>query len=54
MHLSDNDFKNLSQECSGDLEKQKGVYSYEYMDSFKKFFDNKLSDRCEFFSSLKD
>ena len=24
------------------------------MDSFKKFFDNKLSDRCEFFSSLKD
>ena len=56
-NLSDNDFKNLSQECSGDLlelEKQKGVYSYEYMDSFKKFFDNKLSDRCEFFSSLKD
>ena len=56
-NLSDNDFKNLSQECSGDLlelEKQKGVYSYEYMDSFKKFFDNRLSDRCEFFSSLKD
>ena len=24
------------------------------MDSFKKFFDKKLPDRCEFFSSLKD
>ena len=24
------------------------------MDSFKKFFDDKLPDRCEFFSSLKD
>ena len=24
------------------------------MDSFKKFFDDNLPDRCEFFSSLKD
>ena len=24
------------------------------MDSFKHFFDNKLPDRCEIFSSLKD
>ena len=27
----------------------KGVYSYEYMDSFEKFFG-----RCDFSSSLKD
>ena len=27
---------------------------YEYMDSFKKFFQDKLSDICKFFSSLKD
>ena len=36
------------------LVKQKGVYPYEYMDSFKKFSEDKLPDRCEFFSSLKD
>ena len=24
------------------------------MDSFKKFFDDKLPDSCEFFSSVKD
>ena len=34
--------------------KQKGVHPYEYVDSFKKFFDDKLLDRSEFFSSLKD
>ena len=27
---------------------------YEYMDSFKNFSEDKLPDRCEFFSSLKD
>ena len=39
-NLSDNDFKYLSKEFSGEfskLVKQKGVYPYEYMDSFKKF-----------------
>ena len=38
--LSDNDFKYLSEEFSGEfskLVKQKGVYPYEYMKSFKKF-----------------
>ena len=43
-NLSDKDFKYLSQEFSGDLlelVKQKGVYPYEYMDSFKTFSDNK-------------
>ena len=56
-NLSDNDFKYLSEEISGEflkLVKQKGVYLYEYMNSFKKFSENKLPDRCKFFSSLKD
>ena len=55
--LSDNDFKYLPKEFSDDflkLVKQKGVYPYEYMGSFKKFSENKLPDRCKFFSSLKD
>ena len=30
------------------------MYSYEYMDSFKKFSEAKLHDRCEFYSYLKD
>ena len=56
-NLSDSDFKYLSEEISSDLlklVKQKGVYPYEYMYSLKKFFGNKLPDRCEFFSSSKD
>ena len=55
--LSDNDFKCFSQEFSCDLlelVRQKGVYPYDYMDSFKKFSEDKLPDRCEFFSFLKD
>ena len=47
----------MSEEFSGEfleLVKQKGVYPYEYMDSFKKFSENKLPDRSKFFSSLKD
>ena len=50
-NLSDNDFKYLSEEFRGkflNLVKQK-EYQYEYMDSFKKFFENKLPDRCKFF-----
>ena len=55
--FSDNDLKYLSQEFSGEqlkLVKQKGVYPYEYINSFKKFSEDKLSDRCEFYSSLKN
>ena len=47
----------MSEEFSGEfleLVKQKGVYPYEYMDSFKKFSENKLHDRSKFVSSLKD
>ena len=56
-NLSDNDFKYLSKEFSGNklnLVKQYGVYPYEYMDNFKKFSQDKLPKRCTFFSSLKD
>ena len=56
-NLTDNDSKNLPQEFNGEqlnLVKQKGVYPYEYMDSFKKFSEDKLPDRYEFYSSLKD
>ena len=43
----------MSEDFSGkllELVKEKGVYPYEYMDSFKKFFE----DKCDFYSSLKD
>ena len=51
-NLSDNDFKYSSQEFSGGLLKllrEKGVYPYEYMENFEKYFDGKLPDRCNFF-----
>ena len=56
-NLSDNDFKYLSEEYNDEflkLVKQKRVYPYEYMDSYKKFSEIKLPDRSKFFSSLKD
>ena len=40
-NLTDNDFKYLSQELNGNqwnLVKQKGVYPYEYQNSFEKFW----------------
>ena len=46
-----------SEEFTGDLleiVKQKGVYPYDYMDSFEKFSDEKLLNKCEFFSFLED
>ena len=56
-NLMGKDFKYLSEEYSGELlelVKEKGVYPYEYMDSFKRFNEDKLPDKCVFFSSLKD
>ena len=47
----------MSEEFSGEFlkpVKQKGVYPYEFMDSFEKFSEDKLPDTCKFFSSLKD
>ena len=55
--LSDHHFLCSSEEFRGKflkLVKQKGVYPYEHMESFETFFEDKLSDKCEFFSSLKD
>ena len=56
-NLMDKDFKYLSEEYSGELlelVKEKGVHPYEYRDSFKRFNEDKLLDRSEFFSYLKD
>ena len=52
--LLDKDFRYLPEEFSGEflkLVKQKRVYQY---DSFKNFSEDKLPDKCNFFSSLKD
>ena len=37
-----------------ELLKQKDAYSYEYMDSFKRFDEEKLPDKKCFYSSVKD
>ena len=45
-HFSDNNFKYLSEEFSREflkLVKQKGVYKFEYMNSFKKFSEENFS-----------
>ena len=46
-NLGSEDFKYLSEEFSGEelkLVKQKGIYPYEYFDSFKRFKESKLLD----------
>ena len=46
--LSDNNFKYLTQEFGSknlELLKQKDAYSYEYMDSFKRFNEKRLPDK---------
>ena len=51
-NLIDNDFKYLVEEFDSkklELLKQKGVYPYEYMNSFKGFGEEKLSDRKCFY-----
>ena len=56
-NLVNKDFKYLSEEFSGkylELLKEKGVYPYEYMNSFKKFNETELPSKNKFFSSLKD
>ena len=56
-NLIDKDFKYLVKEfCSKSLEllKQKGAYPYEYMNSFKRFNEDKLCVRKYFYSSVKD
>ena len=49
------DFKYLSIIFKGkelELVKKKGIYPYEYMDSFKRFKENCLPDKNCFFNSL--
>ena len=56
-NLTDKDFKYLSEEFSNEqlkFGKENGTHPYQYMNSFKKFRENKLPDRCKFISSLKE
>ena len=55
--MSGNDFKYLTQEFGFKnlkLLKQKDAYPYEYMDSFKRFNEEKLPEKKCFYSSVKD
>ena len=56
-NLSDNDLKYLIEKFISknlDFLKQNDAYPYEYMDSFKRFGEEKLPDRECFYSSVKD
>ena len=56
-NLSDNDFKYLSEEFNPEqikLVKEKGVYPYEYMDSFERFSEDKLPDKKHFYKFLRN
>ena len=56
-NLSDKDFKYFSEAFSNGhlkLAKDKEIYPHEYMSSFKRFKENKLPDKCKFFSSFKN
>ena len=56
-NLSKNDLKYLSQQFTCELlelVKQKWMYPYKHVNKFKRFSDDKLADRREFHSSLKD
>ena len=52
-NLVNKDFKYLVKECGTEnlkIWKQKGAYPYEYMNSFKRFDEDKLPARKYFFS----
>ena len=54
---ADDDFKYLPEEFDSknlELLKQKGAYPYEYMNSFKRFDEEKLPDKKCFYRSLKN
>ena len=56
-NLVDKEFKYLVKKISFEslkLLKQKGAYPYEYMNSFKRFNEDKLCARKYFYSSTKD
>ena len=55
-NLADEDFKYLVKEFGFEnleLSKQKGAYPYEYMNSFKRFNEQKLCARKYFYSSTR-
>ena len=55
-NMSDEDFKYLVEELGSknlELLKQKGPYPYEYMNSFKRIYEEKLPARKYFYSSIK-
>ena len=55
-NLSDEDFKYLEEDFGSEnleLFKQKDAYPYEYMNSFKRFNEEKLPAKKYFFSSIK-
>ena len=50
-------FPNIRQFCNGDVNKfvlllRKGVYPYEYMDSWERFDETSLPDKKDFYSEL--
>ena len=56
-NLSDEDFKYLIEKFGPknlELLKQKGAYSYEYMNNFEKFKEEKLPAKKCFYSSTKE
>ena len=56
-NLSDEDFKYLVKEFSSEnlkILKQNSAYPYKYMNSFKRFNEDKLCARKYFYSSTKD
>ena len=56
-NLVDEDFRYLSKDFEGEyfkVVKEKGIYPYGYMNSFKKFDETELPSKDNFFSSLKD
>ena len=57
-NLPNDAFKYTSEEIKNDeklkLMKQKGVYPYDYMDSFNRFSEKKLQNKVDFYSILND
>ena len=56
-NLPNEAFKYISEEFQDEqlsLMKKKGVYPYDYMDSFKKFEENRLPKKEDFFSLMND
>ena len=53
-NLADNDFKYLTEAFGSKNLELLDAYSYEHIDSFKRFSEEKLPDKKCFYSSVKD